>query len=139
MIRSMIAASAAAMLASCALSPAEQARQDGVTAREEARLAEALAGFEPTGRTNACVPRFEVRQTKLYDGAILFERSRNHVYRSDVGPGCGRNQDDILVFKSVNGSSYCSGDIVQLRARSGGFFSGTCSLGEFTELRRDAR
>lgn len=139
MIRSMIAVAAVAILGGCAMSPAEQARQDGIAAREEARLSEALAGFEPTGRTSSCVPRFEVQQTKLYDGAILFERSRNHVYRSDVGPGCGRSQDDILVFKSVNGSSYCSGDIVQLRARSGGFFSGACSLGEFTELKRDAR
>lgn len=139
MIRPIVAASAAAMLASCTMSPAEQARQDSVAARQEARLSEALAGLEPTGRTSSCVPRFEVRQTKLYDGTILFERSRNHVYRSDVGPGCGRNQDDILVFKSANSASYCAGDIVQLRSRSGGFFSGSCSLGEFTELKRDAR
>lgn len=139
MIRSMIAVAATAMLAGCAMSPADQARQDAAAAREEARLTEALEGFEPTGRTTSCVPRFEVRQTKLYDSAILFERSRDHVYRSDVGSGCSNSRDDILVFKSVNGSSYCSGDIVQLRARSGGFFSGTCSLGEFTELKRDAR
>ncbi len=139
MIRSIIAVAAVTMLGACAMSPAEQARQDAVTAREEARLAEALDGFAPTGRTDGCVPRFEIRQTRLYDGAILFERSRDHVYRSDVGPGCGRGRDDILVFRSVNGSSYCSGDIVQLRSRSGGFFSGTCSLGEFTELKRDAR
>ena len=139
MIRSMIAVAATAMLAGCAMSPADQARQDAAAAREEARLTEALEGFEPTGRTTSCVPRFEVRQTRLYDSAILFERSRDHVYRSDVGPGCSNSRDDILVFKSVNGSSYCSGDIVQLRARSGGFFSGTCSLGEFTELKRDAR
>ncbi|VXC40361.1 hypothetical protein [Sphingomonas sp. AX6] len=139
MIRSIVAVAATAMLSACAMSPADQARQDAAASREEARLAEALEGFEPTGRTSSCVPRFDVRQTKLYDGAILFERSRNHVYRSDVGPGCGRSQDDILVFKSVNGSAYCSGDIVQLRARTGGFFSGTCSLGEFTELKRDPR
>ena len=139
MLRILMSLAAGAVLTGCALSPADQARQDAAAAREAARLSEALAGFEPTGRTNACVPRFEVRQTKLYDGAILFERSRNHVYRSDVGPGCSNSQDDILVFKSVTGSSYCSGDIVQLRARSGGFFSGTCSLGEFTELKRDAR
>ncbi len=139
MIRPIVAVAAAAMLAGCAMSPAEQARQDGIAMRQEARLSEALTGFEPTGRTSSCVPRFGVNQTKLYDGAILFERSRNHVYRSDVGPGCGRGQDDILVFRSSNGSSYCSGDIVELRARSGGFFSGVCSLGEFTELKRDAR
>jgi len=88
MIRSMIAVAATAMLAGCAMSPADQARQDAAAAREEARLAEALEGFAPTGRTASCVPRFEVRQTRLYDGAILFERSRDHVYRSDVGPGC---------------------------------------------------
>lgn len=139
MLRVVISLAASAMLVGCAMSPADQARQDAAASREEARLDKALAGFEPTGRKSSCIPRFDVQQTKLYDSAILFERSRNHVYRSDVGPGCSRGQDDILVFKSVNGSSYCSGDIVQLRSRSGGFFSGTCSLGEFTELKRDAR
>lgn len=139
MYRNLFAIVAAAGLIGCALTPAEQARREVSDQREQARLDAALARLSPTGERSMCVSRATIRQTQLFDDAILFERSRDHLYRSAVAPGCGNDRDAILVFRNSTGSQYCSGDIVDLRDRSSGFPTGFCTLGEFVEYRGDAR
>lgn len=119
-------------LAGCTTTAEDRARQADAEARGAAELSERLAGMSPSGEARSCIPRSDVREVKAVGDKLLFERTRTQIYVSDATPGCGRSRDDILVFKSINGSSYCSGDIVTLQARSGGFFSGSCSLGDFT-------
>lgn len=141
MYRIALPALAAALLAGCASSPADQARQAAASEREQVRLDEALAGLTPVS-TSSCIQRGTIRTTTAFDEAMLFERSRDQVYRSETrGGGCGTGMrgDDILVFRSSNGGQYCAGDIVQTRSRTGGFFTGSCSLGDFTLYRREAR
>lgn len=93
-------------------------------------LAAELAGLTP-GKPETCISRRAVQSIRTFDNALVYVRARGRVWRNTTEGSCGRKgNDDILVFRSPS-SQYCRGDIVELRSRSGGFFSGTCSLGSF--------
>lgn len=123
-------------LTGCMSTAEDRARAADAEARGAAELSERLAGLSPSGDVRSCIPRSTIREVKPVGNKMVFQRVRDQIYVNDVTPGCERSLDDVLVFQSSNGSSYCSGDIVTLRARSSGMVSGSCSLGEFTLYER---
>lgn len=104
-------------------------------ARDRARLEKALAGLTP-GEPMRCLRHEQVNQIRTFDGTILYVAGRNRLWRNDVVGNCaGLRRGDIVVSKTF-GSQYCEGDIIQTRSPTGGFLSGSCSLGRFTPYTR---
>lgn len=118
------------LLAGCTTTAAEQS-----DARGRARLEKALAGLTP-GEPMRCLRHEQVNQIRTFDGTILYVAGRNRLWRNDVVGNCaGLRRGDIVVSKTF-GSQYCEGDIIQTRSPTGGFLSGSCSLGRFTPYTR---
>lgn len=104
--------------------------QNPAEARQEERLAKRLDGMT-AGAPQTCLPRDRVTEIKFYNDTALYIQGRNKVWVNKTNGGCRGTGDDILVIKTYS-SQYCRGDIIETRARGGGFFSGACSIGEFT-------
>lgn len=118
------------LLAGCTTTATEQS-----DARERARLERALAGLTP-GEPIRCLRRDQYNEIRPFGGTILYVAGRNRLWRNDVVGNCaGLRRDDIVVTRSFGGQA-CDGDIVQTRARNGGFLTGSCSLGKFTPYTR---
>lgn len=104
-------------------------------ARDQARLEKALAGLTP-GEPVRCIHRDRFTEIRPFQGTILYVAGRNRMWRNDVVGNCaGLRRGDIIVSKTF-GSQYCDGDIIQTRSPTGGFLSGSCSLGKFTPYTR---
>lgn len=104
-------------------------------ARDRARLEKALAGLTP-GEPVRCLRRDQFNQIRTFEGTILYVAGRNRLWRNDVVGNCaGLRRGDIVVTRSF-GSQVCDGDIIQTRSPTGGFLSGSCSLGRFTPYTR---
>jgi hypothetical protein len=125
------------LVAACAATAAASGQSGAgrTDARQQARFERTLAGLTP-GTPLRCLRRDQFNEIRSFDGTILYVAGRNRVYRNNVVGTCpGLRRDDIVVVKTFGGR-YCSGDIVQTRARTGGMLTGSCSLGEFTPYRR---
>lgn len=97
---------------------------------DEAKIAKVLKGLTP-GKPQRCMRSDRLNETRGFEGEILFVESRNRVWRNKTRGSCtGLRRDDIPVFRTF-GRGYCAGDQVQTRSRTGGMFTGACSLGEF--------
>ena len=125
-----VAVPALLLLAGCATTATEPS-----DARDRARLEKALAGLTP-GEPMRCLRHEQVNQIRTFDGTILYVAGRNRMWRNDVVGNCaGLRRGDIVVSKTFGGQ-YCEGDIIQTRSPTGGFLSGSCSLGRFTPFTR---
>ena len=103
--------------------------------RQAQKLAEALEGMQP-GETRRCIDKVRVNRVDSAAGKFLFVQGRNKVAVTDA-TGCpGAARGDLLVFETTVSGSYCSGDIVHTRSRTGGMLTGTCALRDFTEYTR---
>jgi hypothetical protein len=117
----------AALLAATA-STAQSGREKAA-ARQEAKLAKSLAGLTP-GTAERCIDPRRVTYTENYPDTILYVAGRGKLWRTDtVGTCAGLKHDDIVVARRTSGH-ICEGDIIETRARTGGFFTGSCSLGK---------
>ncbi|MES2987073.1 MAG: hypothetical protein V4808_04130 [Pseudomonadota bacterium] len=97
---------------------------------QEARLQRALSGLQP-GAPQRCLRRDRAGEMRGFKDEILFVGGRSKVYRNRTVGSCGGlARGDIIVTRTFGGD-YCAGDFVETRARTGGFVTGTCSLGEF--------
>ena len=118
------------LLGACTTTATEQS-----DARDRARLERALAGLTP-GEPVRCLRRDQFNQIRTFDGTILYVAGRNRLWRNDVVGSCaGLRRGDIVVTRSFGGQ-VCDGDIIQTRSPTGGFLSGSCSLGRFTPYTR---
>jgi hypothetical protein len=127
----MIRYVSSAILVAAAFTLTAAAPQQSTAERQEARLAKALDGLTP-GKPVTCLPMDRVTEVKGYEGTILYVQGKNKLWRNETSGGCeglGR-RDDILVSRTTS-RQYCRGDIIQTRARTGGHFTGACSLGDF--------
>lgn len=125
-----VAVPALLLLAGCTTTATEQS-----DARDRARLEKALAGLTP-GEPVRCLRRDQFNQIRTFEGTILYVAGRNRLWRNDVVGSCaGLRRGDIVVTRSF-GSQVCDGDIIQTRSPTGGFLSGSCSLGRFTPYTR---
>ncbi|WP_158298978.1 hypothetical protein [Sphingomonas psychrotolerans] len=105
-------------------------------ARDHARLEKALAGLS-AGEPLRCIRRDQFNEIRTFEGTILYVAGRGRIWRNDVTGNCpGLRRGDIVVSKTF-GSQYCDGDIIETRAATGGFLSGSCSLSKFTPYTRD--
>ncbi|MCW3848571.1 hypothetical protein OF829_15150 [Sphingomonas sp. LB-2] len=101
-------------------------------AAPEQTLEQRLEGLTP-GKAVSCISQRDVTQVKGYGNTFLYIQGRNKVWRTETNGGCEglAKRDDILVTRTTM-SQYCRGDVVETHDRSGGHFTGVCSLGEFT-------
>lgn len=107
-----------------------------LSAREQTELDQALAGMTP-GEPVHCINRNQVRELRKFRNTLLYVVSDNRVYRNNTTSGCsGLSNDDIVVSRSSDGSSYCRGDLIHTVAQSGGMMTGACALGDFIPYTR---
>lgn len=123
----------AAAVSAGAATPQNPASQSPAEARQEAALAKRLEGLTP-GKAVTCLSPRAVTQVKIYNDTAVYVASRDRVWVNKTNGRCGRNDDDIIVSRT-NGQ-YCRGDILETRDRAGGFFSGSCALGDFVPYTR---
>jgi hypothetical protein len=106
-----------------------QSGREKAAARQEAQLARSLAGLTP-GTPEHCIDPRRVTYTENYPDTILYVAGRGELWRTDtVGTCAGLKNDDIVVARRISGH-ICEGDIIETRARAGGFYTGSCSLGK---------
>ncbi|QIG79315.1 hypothetical protein [Stakelama tenebrarum] len=130
-----IAVSASLLFAAACAPVAGEGGSTSYSERQAQKLAAALEGMQP-GETRRCIDKVRISRVEGVGGKLLFEQGRDRVYVADI-TGCpGASRDDLIVFETLNGSSYCEKDTVRTVSRSGGMLTGSCTLGAFTEYRR---
>lgn len=136
-MKPLIPIAALALLGACTATPAETARATAVAQGDADRLAKALKGFVP-GRKSSCVPSIRSARTEVYGPTLLVRDSvgSSPIYIADTGGGCERAARGDIIVTVRSFGQMCSGDIIQTRDRTQGFFTGSCSPGEFTEYRK---
>ncbi|WP_322964220.1 hypothetical protein [Sphingomonas fuzhouensis] len=126
-----------AALAGCTLSPAEKARIEQRAETERADLAKTLRGLT-AGPPTQCINQYRTQQVRSYGPTLVYTVSPRLKYVSRTAGGCGDvggSGNNIFVTRTTTGQ-LCSGDIAQTVDRSSGFFTGSCSFGEFTPYRK---
>jgi hypothetical protein len=126
-----------AALGACTLTPAEKARVEQRAQTEQADLAKALSGLSPQAPAQ-CISQYRTQQVRSYGPAIVYTVSPRLKYVSQTAGGCdhiGGSGNNIFVTRTTTGQ-LCSGDIAQTVDRASGFFTGSCSFGEFVAYRK---
>lgn len=117
-------------------SAAFAAVSQGPTERARARAARILDN-RVAGQPVACVSHRLLRGSQsLDDGGILFGGNDALVYVNRPPAGCPNLDNGRILITHTSGSQLCRGDIVTVREPSGGPEVGSCSLGDFTPMRR---
>lgn len=119
------------------LAAAPAASRDRDSDTPDAALAKRLAGLTP-GHPIDCLPGSDTRfaQTHGYGRTIIYEVSRNFLYRTDTAGGCeSMAHGDYIVVRS-NGGQVCKGDIAETFDPVARVPTGSCSYGDFTPYRR---
>ncbi|MES2339916.1 MAG: DUF6491 family protein [Pseudomonadota bacterium] len=125
------------MLAGCAATPEQVAREAAGDARVQAKLDRKLAGFTP-GPTVECI-RPNSGGVTIFGDTLVYDDTGRRLYKTTTTGGCfGLKRDDIIVTRSF-GSQICRGDIVRTVDRTSGFPSGACAFGPFVTYTRDRR
>ena len=89
------------------------------------------------GTPKSCLSAFERRDSRTFNGTMVFRTRGKTIYRNDFG-GCPQlNDNAIAVFRTPTGT-LCSGEIVQLLDRASRFPVGACSVGPFVPYTRVA-
>lgn len=125
----LLLATGAALVASCASTPVQEARSPKA-ARE---LASALAGRTARAPVR-CLPSYRTSQMEIIDDwTILFKDGRT-VYVQNPRGGCRGigNGGYTLVSRKFGTSDTCEGDINHLVDLHSGFGAGACVFGPFT-------
>jgi hypothetical protein len=100
----------------------------------EERLAKVIGDRVP-GEPVSCISQFQTRDMEIIDKTALVYKSGSTIYVNRPRNAESLDDDDVLVTK-LHGSQFCSLDIVQTYDRSGHFWNGFVSLGEFVPYRR---
>ncbi|MBO9713571.1 hypothetical protein [Sphingomonas sp.] len=125
-----------AMIAAVLTGSLGAAGQSRVEERQAAELAKSLEGLS-AGKPTSCINPDQVTYTRKYKDTIVYVQGRSKLWVNRTNAGCdGLIRDDIIVWKSPI-HQYCKGDMIQTRSRSGGFFTGACSLGEFVPYTKE--
>jgi hypothetical protein len=100
----------------------------------EERLAKVIGDRIP-GEPVSCISHHQTRDLEVIDKTALVYKSGSTIYVNRPRNAESLNDDDVMVTK-LHGSQFCSLDIVQTYDRSGHFWNGFVSLGEFVPYRR---
>lgn len=103
----------------------------------EQQLAKILEGRE-AGPPVDCISLSDSRDQRVIDKTAIVYGNGSTIYVNRPSNPNDLDRDDIMVT-DIRGSQFCRLDIVRLRDRSGGFYSGFLSLQEFVPYRRVAR
>jgi hypothetical protein len=103
----------------------------------EERLAKIIGDRVP-GEPVSCISQFQTRDMEVIDKTALVYKNGSTLYVNRPRNAESLDDDDVLVTK-LHGSQFCSLDIVQTYDRSGHFWNGFVSLGEFVPYRRVAK
>jgi hypothetical protein len=103
----------------------------------EERLAKIIGDRVP-GEPVSCISQFQTRDLEVIDKTALVYRNGSTLYVNRPRNAESLDDDDVLVTR-LHGSQFCSLDIVQTYDRSGHFWNGFVSLGEFVPYRRVAK
>ncbi len=126
-----------AALGGCTLTPAQKAQVEQRAQTERADLDKALRGLTP-GTPTMCISQYRTQQVRSYGPTLVYTVSPRLKYVSRTAGGCngvGGSGNNLFVTRTTTGQ-LCSGDIAQTVDRSSGFFTGSCSFGEFTPYRK---
>ena len=126
----------AAILTAAALltGPALQAKPR-LTPQE--RLDKLLDG-RVAGAPEHCISHFDTREMQVLDKTAIVYGWGNTIWVNVPRNAQDLDDDDILVTRTSS-SQLCDLDIVTTLDRSGGFYNGNISLGEFVPYRRVAK
>jgi hypothetical protein len=103
----------------------------------EERLAKIIGDRVP-GEPVSCISNWQTRDMEVIDKTALVYRNGGTVWVNRPKNADQLDDDDVLVTK-IHGGQFCSLDIVQTYDRSGHFWNGFVSLGEFVPYRRAAK
>ena len=136
----LLALLAPALLAACAVTPAERAHEQAAAADTQAKLAARLAGYTQRAPVE-CIQEFPNRQTTAYGAKILYSDQGGGrggtLYVNDTTGGCeGMGHGDYLVTVSHTGE-LCAGDIGRTFQQTSRIPTGSCALGKFTPYVRN--
>ncbi len=130
-MRNLLLISAAAAIASCSTTPAEQASQ---AAEAESKLQKHLAGMVP-GKARDCLPTFRTSDMiRIDEDTVLFRDGSRRIYRNEINGSCnGLGSPNYTLVTTSFGSSgqLCRGDIARMVDMSSGIPVGSCVIGAF--------
>lgn len=90
------------------------------------------------GRPTSCISNFDTREMQVLDKTAIVYGCGNTIW-VNVPRNAQDLDDDNILVTHTSGSQLCSLDIVTTLDRTGGFFNGSVSLGEFVPYRRIAK
>lgn len=100
----------------------------------EAKLAKMLEGRE-AGRPVSCIPLFDTRDTTVIDKTAIVYDAGGTIWVNRTDHPNSLDSDDIMVTKLHIGQ-LCRLDTVEMRDRSGFWFTGFVGLQDFVPYRR---
>jgi hypothetical protein len=103
----------------------------------EERLAKIIGDRVP-GEPVSCISQWQTRDMEVVDKTALVYKNGGTIWVNRPRNAADLDDDDVLVTK-LHGSQFCSLDIVQTYERSGHFWNGFVSLGEFVPYKRVAK
>jgi len=113
--------------------PALQARPKQTP---EQRLEKLLEG-RVAGKPEHCISHFDTREMQVLDKTAIVYGWGNTIWVNVPRNARDLDDDNIIVTRTW-GSQLCDLDIVTTVDRTGGFYNGNISLGEFVPYRRVA-
>lgn len=103
--------------------------------KQLAKIADALKGLTP-GEPKSCIDQTRVRDTKKFEGTILYVYSPREIYRNDVDGCQGLRYGDPIVSRTMT-TQLCRGDILRtFSPGTPGIPSGSCALNSFVPYTR---
>ena len=102
----------------------------------EAKLAKMLEG-RVAGKPTSCIPLFDARDTTVIDKTAIVYDAGGTIWVNRTDNPRSLDSDDIMVTKLHIGQ-LCRLDTVELRDRSGFWFTGFVGLEDFVPYRKPA-
>lgn len=90
------------------------------------------------GTPTHCIPHYESREMEVLDKTAIVYGWGNTIWVNVPRNAQDLDDDDVMVTRTSS-SQLCDLDIVTTLDRSGGFYNGNISLGEFVPYRRVAK
>ena len=122
-----------AIIAAAAIAAVPAAAKEKPT--PEAKLEKLLEG-RVAGEPRDCITLSQARSSQIIDGTAIVYRVGSTLWVNRPRSGAESLDDDDILVTKTTGSQLCSIDTVQLHDRTGHFWRGFVSLGEFVPYRK---
>ena len=125
----------ALVLAAGAALMAAPSLQAGEKLTGEAQLTKILEG-RVAGKPVNCIYMPRVRNSRIIDNTAIVYDAGSTIWVNRPTSGANQLDDDDVMVVRLTGSQLCSVDTISMRDRSGHFWSGYVSLGDFVPYTR---